>query len=167
MTQDIHRLTSPAFSGGALQAPPLDPYILDSWHRVVAEHGLDEGQPDRPHVLTAAEIRAQREPMEWLLRVAEPDIAALYGRVCDAGYVVMVSDTQGSCLSMIRNPLMDRELAKGGLELGRIYAEAIEGTSGIGIDAPEFQSALPRGAQRGHLHCGADRRSAGPAACRA
>ncbi|MCC7547773.1 MAG: sigma-54-dependent Fis family transcriptional regulator [Burkholderiales bacterium] len=33
---------------------------------------------------------------------------------------------------MIRNPLMDRELARGGLELGRIYAEAVEGTSGIG-----------------------------------
>ena len=142
MTQDIHRLTSPAFSGGALQAPPLDPYILDSWHRVVAEHRLDEGQPDRPHVLTAAEIRAQREPMEWLLRVAEPDIAALYGRVCDAGYVVMVSDTQGSCLSMIHNPLMDRELAKGGLELGRIYAEAIEGTSGIGTCIVEHKPVV-------------------------
>ncbi len=142
MTHDIHRLVPPAFSGGALQAAPLDPYILDSWHRAVSEHRLDEGQPDRPQVLTAAEIRAQREPMDWLLRVAEQDIAALYGRVCDAGYVVMVSDTQGSCLSMIRNPLMDRELANGGLELGRIYAEAVEGTSGIGTCIVEHKPVV-------------------------
>ena len=120
----------------------IDPYILDSWKRSADQHQLDEWQPDRPHVLTSAEIRRQREPLEWLLSVAEPDIATLYGRISDAGYVVMVADVTGSCISMIRNPLMDRELASGGLELGRIYAETIEGTSGIGTCIVEHKPVV-------------------------
>ena len=132
MNHDAHPIAAATSPGVALQPAQLDPYIRDSWQRSSAQYGLNEWQPDRPHVLTAAEIRAQRERLDRLLHVGEADIAALYSRVCDAGYVVMVSDTQGSCLSMIRNPLMDRELASGGLELGRIYAESIEGTSGIG-----------------------------------
>ncbi len=142
MTNDIHPIAAATAPGVALQPAQLDPYIRDSWQRSAGQHRLDEWRPDRPQVLTAAEIRAQREPLDRLLRVGEADIAALYGRVCDAGYVVMVSDTQGSCLSMIRNPLMDRELAKGGLELGRIYAESIEGTSGIGTCIVEHKPVV-------------------------
>lgn len=106
--------------------------IHDSWERSATQHQLERFRPNNPHVLTSSEIRQQLEPLEWVQTVAEPDIAALYARVKDAGYVVMMADTMGSCVSMLRNPLMDRELASGGLELGRVYAESIEGTCGIG-----------------------------------
>ncbi len=127
----------------------IDADILDSWKRSSVQHRLDRFRPHNPLVLTSSEIRQQLEPLDWLMSVAEPDIKALYGRIKDAGYVVMVADMTGTCVSMHRNPLMERELASGGLELGRIYAESVEGTCGIGLCIADHKPVVVH--QRDHF----------------
>jgi transcriptional regulator of acetoin/glycerol metabolism len=125
-----------------LNGSSLDPYIAESWRRSVDIHRLDQRQANRPHVLTGGEITSRLAPLADFLAIARSESQTLYSRVRDAGYVVMLADASGTCLEMIRNPLMDRELAGGGLEIGRMYSEDIEGTTGIGTCVVENRSVV-------------------------
>ncbi len=120
----------------------IDSYILKSWRRSADQHHLDRYRPSNPLVLTPSELQQRRERLDRLLSISEPELLALYERIKDAGYVVMLADTAGVCLSLLRNSLMDRELASKGLELGRVYAEDVEGTCGIGTAIAEHRPVV-------------------------
>lgn len=129
-------------NAAALKGASLDPYIAESWRRSINIHRLNQSQGNRPHVLTGGEIKSRLAPLADFMAIARAESQTLYRRVCDAGYVVMLADASGACLDMIRNPLMDRELVNGGLEIGRIYSEDIEGTTGIGTCLVENRSVV-------------------------
>jgi len=63
--------------------------------RSAESHRIDPASMVAPHVLTTAELRESREPIESMVRAAQSELDRLYGVVRRAGYVVLLCDTNG------------------------------------------------------------------------
>jgi transcriptional regulator of acetoin/glycerol metabolism len=57
---------------------------------------------------------------------------SLYEQIAGSGFAVILSDTQGTVLTTITDPALQREFRQAGLTLGALWDERHEGTNGIG-----------------------------------
>src|ERR1700730_17574692 len=63
-----------------------------SWQRSAKNHGLDPLDSKAPRVLTSAELKHFREPLDKLISSAQEELDELYKVVREAGYAVVLCD---------------------------------------------------------------------------
>jgi hypothetical protein len=77
--------------------PPLAiQAVSSSWQRSAKKHGLDPLDSQAPRILTPAELKYFREPLDKLIFTAKQEIDELYEVVREAGYTVLLCDSSGS-----------------------------------------------------------------------
>lgn len=106
--------------------------IVGSWERCLENYRLDPVSPPTARVLEARDIREHRQQIEYLTRVAEPEMAQLYQRMAGSGYTVLLTDATGIILHQISDPGTEPGLTAAGLRVGADWSEESEGTNGIG-----------------------------------
>jgi len=106
--------------------------IAGSWQRCLSSYRLDPVAAPATRVLEARELREHRQRIEYLTRVAEPEMEQLYQRIAGSGYSIILSDAQGILLHQISDPGTERGLTDAGLHIGADWSEQSEGTNGIG-----------------------------------
>ena len=122
-------------------------------------------------VLTQTELGGFREPMEEFIGIATAELRRLYAQVAGSDYVVILTDANGVAVDYLGQASFEQELKQAGLYLGSVWAEAQEGTNGVGtciatrepliVHRQEHFRALHTGTD---LHRGA-RSSIRPARC--
>lgn len=107
--------------------------VAASWCRSALHHGLDPAAPRAAaERLGESELKTLRAANGDLLAVAAPILDRLHGSVGLAGACVMIADTGGVVLDW-RAPDADAPLFEElGLAPGISWAEAAQGTNGIG-----------------------------------
>ncbi|WP_277964174.1 sigma-54-dependent Fis family transcriptional regulator [Pseudomonas sp. RIT-To-2] len=117
----------------AAQLPqlPVPDLILDSWRRSMEQHHLDPGSLQGPRILSHNVLRECRERAELFLRIASEEVARLHGRVRDADYCVLLTDTLGHTIDYKVDSAIRNDCRKAGLYLGTCWSEGQEGTCGV------------------------------------
>ena len=128
------RVTKSVRYGPALADAPVgnDERLFQSWKRSLESYRLDPGRAAEPRILTGTELKDHQGAAESFLRIARHGVRRLHEQVCDANYVVLLTNGEGVTLDFIGNPTLDRELKRAGLYLGSCWSEEEEGTCGVG-----------------------------------
>lgn len=107
--------------------------VQSSWLRSVGEHKLDPDRVIDPEVLTFAELKERRAPVEELSSLCLPEIDRLLHRVMEHAEVVMLSDAQGVVIEY-RSTASSIDKYSGLRVLpGSIWTEDRQGTTGVGL----------------------------------
>jgi transcriptional regulator of acetoin/glycerol metabolism len=106
--------------------------VAASWLRSAREHGLDPEQWRLPECLDDARLRQAQDQISPLLRAAEPTLDRLLEAVGDSGCCILLTDRDGVPLQRRGLAGDDNDFRRLGLWTGAVWAEASEGTNGIG-----------------------------------
>ena len=79
---------------GAAPPPGLEA-VSSSWQRSAKKYGLDPVDSNAPRILTPAELKHYREPLDKLIFCAQEEMDELYKVVCEAGYAILLCDSSG------------------------------------------------------------------------
>jgi transcriptional regulator of acetoin/glycerol metabolism len=120
-----------------LKPAGIEPHVTRSWHRCIKEYGIEPQAPRRIAVLDPVAVKEVQQRMGELLRVARAEMENLYEQISGSGFAVLLADTQGTLLSTITDPALQREFRQAGLCLGARWDERNEGTNGIGTAIAE------------------------------
>ncbi|MES2263228.1 MAG: sigma-54-dependent Fis family transcriptional regulator [Pseudomonadota bacterium] len=118
-----------------------DPLIVRSWRRSLGQYKLDPGRRNAPRVLAGGLLRDHQDPMEDVMQIARGGVEYLFNQVRSAGYVVLLTDSQGVTVDFQADPMQSKELRRAGLYLGSCWSEEEEGTCAVGACIAD-QSAL-------------------------
>lgn len=121
-----------AVERAALADEPAPDAISASWLRSANRYHVELSSQRAPSVLSATELKGRREPLARLVHVASGELDNLYGLVREAGYVVLLCDTQGVAIDYRGDDNVADAFKHWGIWLGGVWAEDIEGTNGIG-----------------------------------
>ena len=110
----------------------VDEVISASWNRSADCFHIDPSSRRAPSVLSGTELKERQEPLERLAHIASEEINNLYSIVRDAGYVVLLCDSQGIAVDYRGDAKVADEFKYWGIWLGGVWSEDIEGTNGIG-----------------------------------
>jgi transcriptional regulator of acetoin/glycerol metabolism len=114
-------------------APPLGIQpVSSSWQRSAKKHGLDPLDSQAPRILTPAELKHFREPLDKLIFTARQEIDELYEVVREAGYTVLLCDSSGVAVAHRGENALASQFQYWGTWLGGVWSEEVEGTNGIG-----------------------------------
>lgn len=113
--------------------------VTTSWKRSLRDHRVDPGSLEAPRILTAQELTDARGPVEDLIAVAREESNRLHAIVGKVGYVVLLTSAQGVVVDVRGDPVRADEFAYWGVWKGGVWAEAVEGTNGIGTCIAELQ----------------------------
>ena len=69
--------------------------ISHSWRRSAEIFQVDAESRETPHILTESAVRLSKEPMEGVVRAAQPELDQLHRIVRHAGYATLLCDTDG------------------------------------------------------------------------
>ena len=111
----------------------VDDVLRASWHRSVAEHGLEPDRVVEPEVLSRAELLARRAPVEELSTLSSPEIDRLYRRLADHAEVVMLTDAQGVVVHFRSAAEAVGRCSDLRVLPGSIWTEERQGTTGVGL----------------------------------
>jgi transcriptional regulator of acetoin/glycerol metabolism len=106
--------------------------IAASWRRCVEGYGLEPHRLPAPTVLSNAELKEFRGPIDDLVTLARPELDRLFGRLCDHDYVLLFTDTHGVAVDFRCDASLLDEARRTGLYLGSMWAENSQGTNGVG-----------------------------------
>jgi transcriptional regulator of acetoin/glycerol metabolism len=106
--------------------------VSSSWQRSARKHGLDPLDSKAPRILTSAELKHFREPLDKLISSAQEDLDELYKVVREAGYVVLLCDSSGVAVAHRGEVVLASQFQYWGTWLGGVWSEDVEGTNGIG-----------------------------------
>jgi transcriptional regulator of acetoin/glycerol metabolism len=112
--------------------PPGIEAVSSSWQRSARKYGLDPTDSNAPRILTPAELKNFREPLDRLIFSAQEEIDQLYEVVREAGYTVLFCDSSGVAVAHRGELTRAREFQYWGTWLGGVWSEEVEGTNGIG-----------------------------------
>jgi transcriptional regulator of acetoin/glycerol metabolism len=113
--------------------PPLGiQAVSSSWQRSAKKHGLDPLDSKAPRILTAAELKHFREPLDKLISSAREELDELYKVVREAGYAVLLCDSSGVAVAHRGEDALASQFQYWGTWLGGVWSEEVEGTNGIG-----------------------------------
>ena len=113
--------------------PPLGMEgVSSSWQRSAKKYGLDPLDSKAPCILTPAELKPFREPLDKLLFCAQEEIDQIYKVVREAGYTVLFCDSSGVAVAHRGEDARASEFEFWGTWLGGMWSEQAEGTNGIG-----------------------------------
>lgn len=116
--------------------------LAASWRRSLDHHGLDPGQHDAVHRVTARELNARHEKAETIRRIAMPKLDSLYQLVGSSGCGVLLTDADGVVLDMRVSDANQTVFDAWGLTPGSDWSEASEGTNGIGTCIAESRRII-------------------------
>jgi transcriptional regulator of acetoin/glycerol metabolism/AraC-like DNA-binding protein len=103
-----------------------------SWRRSAHQYSVDPESSEAPRILTSQELKEVREPLDRLILNAQEEIDRLYKVVREAGYTILFCDTAGVAVDHRGDDGDAIRFKYWGTWLGGVWAEAIEGTNGIG-----------------------------------
>jgi transcriptional regulator of acetoin/glycerol metabolism len=106
--------------------------VSASWRRSAEHHRVDPQSTVAPRILTAAELRERREPMESQILAAQLELDRLYGIMRQPGYVVLLCDPTGIAVDHRGSDERSAQLRYWGIWSGAVWSEEVEGTNGIG-----------------------------------
>jgi AraC-like DNA-binding protein len=113
--------------------PPLGiQAVSSSWQRSAKKHGLDPLDSKAPRILTFAELKHFREPLDKLISSAQEELDELYKVVREAGYAVLLCDSSGIVVAHRGEDALASQFQYWGTWLGGVWSEEVEGTNGIG-----------------------------------
>jgi AraC-like DNA-binding protein len=113
--------------------PPLGiQAVSSSWQRSARKHGLDPLDSTAPRILTSAELKYFREPLDKLICSAQEELDELYEVVREAGYAVLLCDSSGIAVAHRGEDALASQFQYWGAWLGGMWSEDVEGTNGIG-----------------------------------
>src|SRR6202162_1248953 len=113
--------------------PPLTiQAVSSSWQRSAKKHGLDPLDSKAPRILTSAELKHFREPLDKLISSAREELDELYKVVREAGYAVLLCDSSGVAVAHRGEDALASQFQYWGTWLGGVWSEDVEGTNGIG-----------------------------------
>jgi transcriptional regulator of acetoin/glycerol metabolism/AraC-like DNA-binding protein len=132
--------------------------VAASWQRSAESHRIDPASMVAPHILTTAELRESREPIEAMVRAVQSELDRVYGVVRRAGYVVLFCDTNGVAIDYRGDETRSSQFRDWGVWVGGSWSEAMEGTNGIGTCIAEQRPITVHQAQHfrarhGSLSC--------------
>ncbi|HVV40569.1 MAG TPA: sigma-54-dependent Fis family transcriptional regulator [Nitrobacter sp.] len=120
-----------------------EPRIATSWRRCLVHHKLDPARRGPPRTLTHSELKTFAAPLDETIRLAMPELDDLFRIVRVAGYCVNFADTHAT---MLVSRLPDGEAAtllrEWKIYTGSVFAEADEGTNGVGTALAEQRPIL-------------------------
>jgi transcriptional regulator of acetoin/glycerol metabolism len=136
----VERVLSVAHNEAAVVG---DPGIANSWRRCLVDHKLDPARRGPPRTLTQSELRRHAEPVDALIHLATPELEDLYSALRSTGYCVNLADTDAAILfSRLPDGEAATILRQWKVYTGSIFAEAIEGTNGLGTALAEQRPIL-------------------------
>src|SRR3981189_218910 len=92
----IARHAEPFYSVAEGPTPPLAiEAVSSSWQRSAKKHGLDPLDSKAPRILTSAELKHFREPLDKLISSAQEELDEFYQVVREARYAVLLCDSSG------------------------------------------------------------------------
>ena len=106
--------------------------ISHSWRRCAELHHIDPEGREPPRILSESSIRLSKEPIERVVRAAQPELDGVHRIVGAAGYVTLLCDAQGVAVEHRGSEARAAEFRSWGIWLGGLWSEAVEGTNGIG-----------------------------------
>ena len=106
--------------------------LSSSWQRSAKKHGLDPLDSQAPRILTLAELKHFREPLDRLIFAARQEMDELYQVVREAGYTVLLCDSSGVAVAHRGEQVLASQFQYWGTWLGGVWSEEVEGTNGIG-----------------------------------
>ena len=113
--------------------PPLGiQAVSSSWQRSAKKHGLDPLDSQAPRIVTPAELKHFREPLDKLIFTAQQEIDELYEVVREAAYTVLLCDSSGVAVAHRDENALASQFQYWGTWLGGVWSEEVEGTNGIG-----------------------------------
>ena len=141
-TAHIERVLACVRAGdGADPAPSAVSRAVEaSWRRCVASYGLEPHRTPFPRILTRGELKDFRAPVDDLIGLARDEIDRMFERIGPDDYVVLLTDAKGVTVDYRCASALQGEARRNGLYEGAIWAEAEQGTNGVGACLHE---ALP------------------------
>jgi transcriptional regulator of acetoin/glycerol metabolism len=112
--------------------PPGIQAVSSSWQRSAEKYGLDPLDSKAPRILTPAELKHLREPLDKLIFSAQEEMDELYKVVREAGYAVLLCDSSGVAVAHRGEDARASQFEYWGTWLGGVWSEEVEGTNGIG-----------------------------------
>jgi transcriptional regulator of acetoin/glycerol metabolism len=116
---------------GAMPAPGIEA-VSSSWQRSAKKYRLNPVDSAAPRILTSAELKHFREPLDQLIFSAQEEIDQLYKVVREAGYTVLFCDSSGVAVAHRGEDAWASQFQYWGTWLGAVWSEEVEGTNGIG-----------------------------------
>ena len=116
---------------GAMPAPGTEA-VSSSWQRSAKKYHLNPVDSAAPRILTSAELKHFREPLDQLIFSAQEEIDQLYKVVREAGYTVLFCDSSGVAVAHRGEDAWASQFQYWGTWLGAVWSEEVEGTNGIG-----------------------------------
>jgi transcriptional regulator of acetoin/glycerol metabolism len=126
-------------ANGDATAPRADE-VSASWKRSLENHRVDPTTAEQPRILTAHELKHLRSPLEMFIVNAQEELDRLYPVVHQAGYVILLCNSDGVAIEHRGQETLASEFQYWGTWLGGVWSEAIEGTNGIGTCIAEKRS---------------------------
>jgi AraC-like DNA-binding protein len=112
--------------------PPGLEAVSSSWQRSAKKYGVDPVDSKAPRLLTPAELKDFREPLDELIFSAQEEIDQLSQVVREAGYTVLFCDSSGVAVAHRGEDAWASQFQYWGAWLGGVWSEEVEGTNGIG-----------------------------------
>jgi AraC-like DNA-binding protein len=112
--------------------PPGTEAVSSSWQRSAKKYGVDPVDTKAPRILTPAELKDFREPLDELIFSAQEEIDQLSRVVREAGYTVLFCDSSGVAVAHRGEDAWASQFQYWGAWLGGVWSEEVEGTNGIG-----------------------------------
>src|ERR1700730_1124561 len=126
------------YSGAEGAAPPLGiQAVSSSWQRSAKKHGLDPLDGQAPRIVTPAELKHFREPLDKLIFTAQQEIDELYEVVREAAYTVLLCDSSGVAVAHRGENALASQFQYWGTWLGGVWSEGVEGINVSGTAIPE------------------------------
>jgi len=116
--------------------------VAASWRRSFDRYGLDPSQHAAPQGVDHGTLVQQKEAAGRLLHLAEPRLDELYGMIAHCGAAVFLTDRDGVVLSGRVRSGDQTAFREWGLEPGRDWSEAAQGTNGIGTCLAEQRALI-------------------------
>lgn len=116
--------------------------VAASWRRSFDRYGLDPSQRKAPPAIDAHTLLQQKEAAGRLLHMAEPRLDELFGMIAHCGAAVFLTDKNGVVLSGRTRTGDLAAFREWGLEPGRDWSEAAQGTNGIGTCLAERRALI-------------------------
>jgi transcriptional regulator of acetoin/glycerol metabolism len=124
---------------GALNAPPTDGIVQQSWLRSAKTHGVDPGSGEPTRILSISELWIALEASSLLIDAARVELDNLYKIVRPTCYVVLLCDKNGVAIAHRGEESEAAQFRRSGTWLGGVWSEDAEGTNGIGTCLAELR----------------------------
>ena len=138
MSQHAERVFESVSSGSAA----VRSKVAASWWRSYQVHGIDPGDRNDADGPDTSRLKEQREASGRLLHVARPRLTELYGLVASFGGGVFLTDHNAFVLAGRTHDAQSDAFRGWGLEAGRDWSEATQGTNGIGTCIAEARALV-------------------------